>query len=540
MEHLISDQFSKFDLKDIEKYFEWPIPHESLISIQYDILQEMIAAIRGANSEGDCYDIAVVIFLSFSMEIIRVIQSSHLAENIRRNPIIESVTSSYELTKSLYLKNESVKISGKAGQLTKGFSKSYAKKYGRVFKYYFKLNNSNIRLKCGSVNNHVVTFLLDEMAHTYANNFEEKLIYYPLDEIFIQPSKRELEKIQTLSSLRDALYKIAIKNLDMHASKQFRTVSQRHIVTWLDTAWNYTGFYLNLLRRKFKRLPTSVCVGSGAAIWYRIIARFMIGKGVEVIRFDHGSSNSFYDNTIEQAHFEFEDCSKFYTFFDMHAKLYRNTFKGDLTVQNEPPVIGYIGQNDIFKNRHNSGIKRATNLIEGLEHTKKVLFIVNLFSGENYYMCSPKKLCDVSLYHFTRTVYEYITSLGIQLTLKPHPSIQKQPHAYEYLKSFCPIEQINFDPFEDTYFKYDTILFSNPKSTVFSTIMSSGKKIIYIDIGAGNFLREVKELFEMTAHIVNGDVRHSGLVKIDWVSMKAALESPSIKTNDFQKKYLFA
>ena len=522
MTMIAPEQLESISIANIEKYHIWPVKQQHLLAVHFLLLEELCTYIRKISVEN--IDIPILINFHLSSEIIRLIKSSILAREIKKSGQLVSLDRTFNTANSLSL-NEPPVLEGLPIYLKRGFSLSSFRKVIHLIKDVITSSNDNIG-KClfqSDFENNFITFIKTDMVNHYAQEANTRILFYRHQYLFADIGGIDKNAFCNSETFK-ALLGIGNKYIENYCINDHVEISKTYLQNWLSNSWNYISHYMMMLENRIKVLPKSVGVGTAGNMWYRMLARFMIKKGVNVFRFDHGAGRSQYNDELQQANFDFEDCTKFITYTKSHAIEYGLIYKSKTTVSETCPELLFLKENKLFAKRaqvstFNESHQQKTN------STPKVLIIVPLFGGATYHACAKEDLSDLCILHMIGKITEFIESKNFSVALKPHPV--EGAHRYnsgKHLTSLTTAEIIQ-ENFEKIYKRYDILVLLQPTTTIFSTIMLSGKYLIYIDLGYSEFSLHANNLLKKSCNIVSAQKDEQGLVSINWDELSNALEN---------------
>lgn len=532
------DQFDTLSKDNVNTYFSWPIPSLKLHQIYDALLESYITTIRNHKNNIQSYDIATVISLALSIETVKVIQSTYLADSFVQKPVEPTHDKTFEMAKQ-FAEGHVPNLEGLTLNLMKGFHVPVWRKIGQFIKDI--LNKNSKMKKCLSrrrFKKSPISFILSDVAMQYNKENGNSLYFYRLQNFFLPPKSNLMLLNIDDSPLARQLMSITSNTLKKHTADGYFKLANQYMLNWLSATWTYTDFYLSSLEKRMNYLPNTIFVGTAGIVWYRLLARFLRRKNKEVVRIAHGCGSGCYASPQEQGHFELEDCTTFVTWTENHAKGYRAIFSGKSTVQSVIPNIYAIKGTDLLLRRaqyqnKRSALKGSPNIIP-----QKILVALPAQRGAIYNRTANESLLDVPIWEFASTLCEFLNTAGYEATLKPHPEECKEisiNNIFNKLKANIMFE----GNFENIYHDFDTILFLSPRSTIFSTMLLSQKKVIYLDLGCANFLPPAYDLLKKSCHIVKGHVNNRGLITIDWEALQEALSSSPFEDSPFSSYYYY-
>jgi len=148
----------------------------------------------------------------------------------------------------------------------------------------------------------------------------------------------------------------------------------------------------------------------------------------------------------------------------------------------------------------------------------KIMYVMTCYcQGEIH---DDRLLSDVVLIDWQLRLLSYLSKLGYEIYVKPHPeSLIDVP---EFFKDSIGVKVLT-KKFEKVYKKADILLFDNPFTTTFGFALKTKKPLIFIDFFMIDLHLKERELLEKRCYAIKGKFLIDNRVEIDWEDLDLGL-----------------
>lgn len=350
-----------------------------------------------------------------------------------------------------------------------------------------------------------------ELTRVSARKRNLRPVYVPLYEWFYPATSQELRDtpLQPVdATLRDRLV-VGLEETFVGRGASLAASPRDAIASLIDETTAWVRFYLTRIRRRPKRIPRHLWIGSSGVIWSRILAEAVHSAGGEVVGHDHAHGANYSENTLIPFN-ELQVKDLFVTYAPAHAELYRRVAP-DLLIGPERPRVEYVS------------VPAAPKLISAAVSTsspRSILFVTQYLSTGR--AAAMPHMAPLTAYDWQARLISQLQTLGRTVTQKPHPqSPVPQPAVFE--REFGA--SIAHERFEAIMDRFDLLLFDFAPQTCFGAALRSQKPIVLIDFGVTAYSPELRSLLERRCAVVPGTFDADNRAHVDPQALAAAIEA---------------
>ncbi len=375
----------------------------------------------------------------------------------------------------------------------------------------------------------IISIRTDRLVASYAKNIKEKVYFRRFNTWFKCPDSKKVPSYKNYDELIHRLLESVNTSIFLKGEKIPEKVNTC-LAGWLKAAIPLVECYYHQIDKNKKHVPKRLWVGTAGELWGKILGRYVKNHGGHVTRYSHGAGCGYFSTSIEHGVYDFEDCDTYVVFSKNQATALKNAFTGKDIVQETFPEIIHVDAhlfNTIAPAKKKSANKKKT-----------IMYVSSIYINSCFYAASKGHMRAYVLLDWEARLINKIREWKWDVLLKPHP--------VESLSVAAPVS-INdlFGPiiltkrFEEVYDQGDVILIDNPQTSLFSTLLISGKPFVYIDFGTGEFSDHAYDLLEKRCPIVKAWYDKTNRAQVDWDLLNKAIETCHEYSNDEFAKYYF-
>lgn len=292
----------------------------------------------------------------------------------------------------------------------------------------------------------------------------------------------------------------------------------RYLRGWLVEASGMVRYYLDGLTRNPERLPRRLWTGSGGYVFRRILHFAVRRTGGSSVSHDHGSGLGCFA-IVNSNLTEFVSPDVFVTFNAALADGYRQQRREDFRLCSRWPEI--VTATAAPKSRNAPPARRGDGNID------TVMFIANPYRGEEIGL-TPIEF-DLVAVDWQARLFHRLSGLGYHVVNKAHPdSLVRPPTAFaECLGVPAVLERL-----ERVMDDADIYILDYLHSSALSTVLRSGKPVLYVDFGHCPLWPEAERLFERRVRVVRGWHDEANRAHVDWNELGEAIRDARSMTAD--------
>ena|SRR3990167_4908976 len=370
-----------------------------------------------------------------------------------------------------------------------------------------------------------VTLTISELPILVAKEMHESILYKRANFWFTTPDLRKISYKNQYDDIVDQLL-FSINAVFISGGESFNDV-KLYLDQWLRNAMPLVAFHLATLEKCKNKIPKTVWLSTAGNLWGRILARYMRKNGGELIRFSHGSGSGYFKNSRAQGVFNFEDCDTFFSYTEKHAQECKKNFTGNEIVQNKcPEILTY----------HR---KKPTFTQKTMHDKKTIMYVSSVYPGEHVYLCAKGMMSDITLLDWEVRLIKQLQAWHFNVILKPHPSETICLGVPDSVKTVVGNIIAN-EPFEAIFHKADVIILDTPVTSLFSTLVTSGRPFVFLDFDVEEFSQTAYHMLQKRCPIVKGFYDENNRAYLDWQALYEAIQTCDQYHNDeFMKNYFY-
>jgi hypothetical protein len=308
---------------------------------------------------------------------------------------------------------------------------------------------------------------------------------------------------------------------------------KKHFSHVVKCSFGYVRCHLKQLGRH-KKLPKKIFLHTGGSIWNRMLAVAVRGNGGFVTGFDHAAGNTYMQNCPDY----FIRENFLVDSFIVYSKVQKQYLIDDIN-KSASHLIGHckVDTTSKFSVCHKSYVKR---LSKSTGVPKRKMTIMCLFYPYIHERVSLgyQFMSDIMLIDWQIRLLKKIKRLGYKVILKSHSDSIRPPRVVENIFGTV-VDHENFE--NSDHGDVDVFLFSALASTLISTVLLSGKPMVYVDFGVNQMRDEALALFEQRCSIVPGYFDDQNRACVDASDLQEGIKSSFLrKDQKFSVEYFNA
>lgn len=299
--------------------------------------------------------------------------------------------------------------------------------------------------------------------------------------------------------------------------------SATYLRSWIRTAATLADRYLSRLLTSPEIIPRRLWRGTGGHVFSRLLSHATREVGGEVIGHDHAHGQGFfssYSSTVIEHPF----CDYFMVWTQLQRKLELRNLRPDLAVPDLPPTIDVVS--GIFRPKI---IDSSHSKPKSVGRPRKIMYVGTLYNDE-FTPITPL-IPDIVLIDWEARLIGKLREWGFDVIIKPHPESRfETPAAYEEQLG----AKVVTGRFEDVYRQADVILFSQPNSTPFFSILGTHHPFVLVDTGVHTWQSEAIRMLAQRCGIVTCGRDAKNRLTTDWDVLRTAiLKAPMLMDQTF-------
>lgn len=513
--------------------FYWPVNPFEISTLYLKIFRSLITVLKGAKAKKLMgADAAIVLYPYFLHEVMSTYDAYLLVSRSLKDEVILNPSGNRWLN-SVLQKNFSVDSSGVIQKLLVGPSRP------KWWRAPFRVTRDLLvsRQECMARHslkpiNHkknIISITINSLPISQAKLKNEKIYYKRLTTWFKKPKLAS----QSNNKVYDEIIESIISSVSESLLLKKMTLPDYifdFFKAWLYRAIPLVEYHCKQLEKNTQKLPQRLWVDTAGNLWGRILARCVKNEGGCVTRFAHGAALGYYSSSTQHGTYELEDCDIYSVFTDIQASIFKTLFTVQDTVQEVMPNIRCVPNNHFLNSlADHRNIKNSE---------KTVMYVGPAYLGGNFHAGAIAPMHDIVLLDWEVRLLSAIQAWGMPVILKPHPKesiCMATPSSLENLLGKIILNE----RFEYVYNSADIILIDHPQTSIFPTIILSGKPFVYIDFGVTEFSEHAFSLLKKRCPIVKGWYDENNRAQVDWEQLKTAINSAHKYSNNEFASYYF-
>lgn len=333
----------------------------------------------------------------------------------------------------------------------------------------------------------------------------EKQVFYQNQALWFYPLKNGQNLDYTLAQ-KDArnLWSIVVQSF----GEQAYLLKEKGLEDWFlnifQKSLSLCHAYSQRLHENKNKLPQHLWIGTGAALWDRILKNAVSQNGGEVSGHDHGAGVGHLiskSRTLSECF----ACKNFVSFGDKDH-FYESIYTPFLI--NEAPEVSKIGQKKNFNAPH---IKLKTG--------KKILIMPSAPEAK-----IPRFIgaaMEPIQADFLNRLFFKLQKDGYDVYVKPHPELTPLIHDEYFINNGGHVLRGNL---KEAYDLCDIVLFQHIHSTTFKEAFEHGKHIAFIDMQYDEWTPEAYKAVRQRCSAIPMHYDEKNRIQINWDNLTQQLE----------------
>lgn len=344
-------------------------------------------------------------------------------------------------------------------------------------------------------------------------------LYFIRPEYWFATLNKERKQSTDIKLLADDLI-ILTKNYFRNINYDISDALFDYLYQWLIKVLVVINSYFSRLLL-FKNIPQQAVLNTGGSIWSRMLARAIQLKGGEVYRLGHGAGLSWRKGLISQAHFNFDDCSKYYVMSESELNLFSNT-NNLLSYSQDTIEFDIIRQN-----------KNAIRKVKRKKYDKNISIMHVSTVYRNY---QHNLLVNNPSWHIYADWQLRLTTklkkFGYKIKLKP-PFVELssiKPPTY-VLDSY---DYVFEQRFEEVYHLVDLVIIDCLTTSLFPKLIACNIPIVYVDFDYVTLEGYAFDLLKKRCAVVSANYSDTNQIIVDWGELELSIAKAfELNSNEF-------